>query len=165
MSINIKEKSANFIVWKNFAYKKQGYFFVHCVCGLIRHTAGQKTFFRLPWPQFSLPTLHPCHHNRRTVEFAILRLWGSCDCDVGKLGNKNRGWKNRKCRFIVFSRDFCYQTTQTHISPSPIAITTGPSNSRYWVCVKHFWEFTYRNRRTLEFVILRIWVSWDCWQG
>ncbi len=36
----------------------------------------------------------------------ILRIQGSCDCDEGKLGERNCGWKNRKCQFDVFQLRF-----------------------------------------------------------
>ncbi len=45
MLVNIKEEPTDFIVWKDFAYKKQGYIFMLCVCGAVRLASGWKFFF------------------------------------------------------------------------------------------------------------------------
>ncbi len=85
----------------------------------------------------------------------ILRIWGSCDCDGGKLGEKNRGWKkksgtsvqffqpwflspnflHRNCRALKFAilclsptfLKICFQLIFVIQSPPPITIA-GPSN-------------------------------------
>ncbi len=46
---------------------------------------------------------------------AISWIWGSCDCDGGKLDDKNCGWKNRKCR-LIFSVRFSSHN-QPHTPP------------------------------------------------
>ncbi len=103
------------------------------------------------------------HRNRRTFEDAISQIRVSCDCYRGKLGDEDRGRKKRKCRIDFFGCDFHHPTT--HTLSLPIAIITGPLNSRYWVFVKHFWEFTHHNRKTLEDAMSRIRGSHDCVGG
>ncbi len=65
------------------------------------------------------------------------------------------GWQKSQLKKLktpvwFFRRDFRHSTTVP-----PPSNCTGSSNSRYWVFVKHFWEFPHHNRRTLKLEILR----------
>ncbi len=79
----------------------------------------------------------------------VLRILNSKNCWWGKLVDENHDRKNWKRQFDFFSRDFCQP-------PPPITIIAGPSNSRYWIFIKHFWEFTHRNIE-VEGIAITMW--------
>ncbi len=184
MSINIKEKPADFVVRKDFAYKKQGCSFELCVCGPVHHTSGWKTFFLMPCRYFQFfsaaifvtnspsqsqsqdPRIHGMvsssnifenfKFSKMSEEKSILRIQGSCDSNKGGgLSDENRSQKieplPKKLKMLA---QFFQPRFLSPYPPHPITISAGSSNLRYWVFVKHFWEFTHRNRRTLKFAIL-----------
>ncbi len=142
-------------------------------------------FFRPQFSSLNLTSPHPHprpnHNHHRTFKFAILslrqtflRIYPSQLRDPrrrnivnssflqlwrGEIGWRRSRMKNQNCQFDFFSCDFHYPTTPP---PPPIAIIAGPLNLWYWVFVKHFWEFTRHNCRTLENAISRIRGSCDC---
>ncbi len=153
MSVNLKEKLANFVVWKHFAYRKQGYFLMLCVCGPVCHTSGQKTFFCDSLPTFlifsatifvthSSLSQDPRRHN--ITNFSVLRLQG------GNWVMKIAAEKI-ELTFSIFSAAIFVTPTPSQSSQNlqicdiesssnifenlPIGIA-GPSNSQYCVFVE-----------------------------
>ncbi len=130
------------------------------------------------------PPLH-CNHCR-TLEFAILslhqtflRIYTSQSRDSRRRNIVNLGvlrlrlgeigwWKSQPKKLKTSVRFFRLQflsTNHPYTPPTLIAIMSEPSNLRYWVFVKHFWEFTHHGRRTLEDAISWIRRFQDCGIG
>ncbi len=78
---------------------------------------------------------------------------------LGEIGWQ-KSWPKKSKTLVRFFQPWF---SSLNLTPTQLAIIAGPSNSQYWVFIKHFWEFINRNCGTLEDVISRIRVSCDWW--